>query len=118
MNWLAALLLATGVGRHLGYYLVRDEWHAQVWNITAALIITAFLWSIAWRWKSTVLVALWWTFEEIQVITCSALWMHRPWVVKKGEDQCSALIGFDLSSIGLLLIGLILLWTNLRKNKT
>lgn len=90
MNWLAALLLATGVGRHLGYYLVRDEWHAQVWNITAALIITGFLWSIAWRWKSTVLVAIWWTFEELQVVTCSVLWMWNPWVVKKGEDQCSA----------------------------
>jgi hypothetical protein len=115
MNWLAAALLAAGVGRHYGYYLAEADNYAQVWNITGALLITASLWSIAWKWKSTVLVAIWWTFEEIQVVTCSVLWMYKPWIVKKGEDQCSALIGFDLSSIGLLLIGLVLAWTTLRK---
>jgi hypothetical protein len=117
MNWLAAALLAAGVGRHYGYYLAEPSNHAQVWNISGALIVTAFLWSIAWRWKSTALVAIWWTFEEIQVATCSVLWIREPWIVRKGEDQCSALLGFDLSSVGLLLIGLLLVWFYVKKAK-
>jgi hypothetical protein len=110
MKQAAVILLAAGVMRHYGYYLAPDEFRSQAWNVCAALIVTALVWRIAWRWKATVLVAIWWTFEEVQVAVCSALWMWRQWVVKAGEDQCSALLGFDLSSIGLLMIGGLLVW--------
>jgi hypothetical protein len=113
MSW--ATLLLAGVLKHYGYYGFRPEWHADIKNIVSAALTMLVLVVLAWKWRQLALVAIWWISEEVQVITCSALWMYEPWVVKDGEDQCSALLGFDLSSIGLLMIGLGLTWTILRK---
>ena len=107
MKSAAALLLLLGVSRHYLWEIVRPEWMAHVWNITGALVITAFLWAFAYRWRETVLIAIWWTFEEAQVVICSTWLMLNPQPVKDG-GQCSTLLGFDLSTLGLLLIALIL----------
>ena len=109
MKSLAAALLLIGVLRHYGWELVRPEWQAQVWNISASVVIVPLLWAVAYKWRPTVLIALWWTFEELQVMICSTWWLVRPWSVPKGEAQCSALIGFDLSSVGLAWVAAILL---------
>jgi hypothetical protein len=108
VHW--SVLLFAGVLKHYGYYAARPEWHADVKNIVGAALTILVIWVWAWKWRPLALVAIWWTFEELQVITCSILYMVEPWVVKEGEDQCSALIGFNLASIGLLMIGGILLW--------
>jgi hypothetical protein len=104
----AASMLLLGVLRHYGWEIVRPEWQAHVWNISGAATILVFLWSFAWRWRVTTLIALWWSFEEMQVIVCSLGWLYRPWPVLPGQAQCSALIGFDLSSVGLLCVAAIL----------
>jgi hypothetical protein len=108
MKALAAALLLAGVLRHYGWELLPPEIQALAWNISGAVIITILLWAVAWQYSATRLIVLWWTFEELQVIVCSLARMLRPWTVGAGEAQCSALLGFDLSTIGLLLISLIL----------
>lgn len=108
MKSLAAALLLFGVLRHYGWPLLPPDKQAFAWNISGAIIITILLWSVAYQWQATRLVAVWWTFEELQVIACSLARMLRPWEVGDGEAQCSALLGFDLGTIGLFLVALIL----------
>ena len=108
MKHFAAALLLCGVLRHYGWPLLSPDVQALAWNISGAAIITVLLWAVAWRWSATRLIVLWWTFEELQVIACSLARMLRPWEMGPGEAQCSALLGFDLGSIGLFLIALIL----------
>jgi len=104
----AAVLLLLGVLRHYLWHQLPNEIQALAWNISGAVVITIFLWAIAYQWYETQLIALWWTFEEFQVIACSLARILRPKPVGAGEAQCTALLGFDLSSIGLLAISAIL----------
>lgn len=108
MKPLAVALLLLGVIRHYGYELVSPENQALLWNATGAAVILMgliFLWvRYAGMWP----VLLWWAVEELQVIACSVGRILAPWDVKPGQDQCSALIGFDLGSLGILCIALIL----------
>jgi hypothetical protein len=115
VNRLAALVLVAGYAKHYGNYLAIPEWRADVQNIVEAAIAIAVLSMVAWKWRQTLLVAILWIAEEALVIGCSGLYIYSPWERKSDEDQCSGLIGFDLASIGLLAVGVILLWSHLRK---
>jgi hypothetical protein len=115
---LPALLLLVGVLRHYGWELVRPEWQAEVWNISGAVVITGMLWAISYRWRATVLIAIWWTFEELQVAICSAWWIADPWIVPEGEAQCSSLIGFDLGSVGILCAAIVLACLAVRSDRS
>jgi len=101
-----AFLLLLGVLRHYGYKLAPSEFHPQVWNAIASIVIVIFLLAVAS--KETLPIVIWWTAEEAQASLCSIGWMIRPWEIPPGEDQCSALLGFDLSSVGLLAVSTIL----------
>ena len=108
MKSLAAGLLLLGVLRHYGWSSVPTEYQRFAWNISGSVVIVIFLWAVAYQWAATRLIALWWTLEELQVIACSMGRMLRFWEVKQGESQCSVLLGFDLGSLGLFLVALIL----------
>ena len=108
MKSLAVCLLLMGLLRHYGWPYVDPSIAKFVWNISGSVVIVIFLWAIAYQWAATRLIALWWTFEELQVIACSLGRILRFWEVKPGESQCSALLGFDLGSVGLFLVALIL----------
>ena len=109
MDW--RLLLLAGVAKHYGYYGFPAEWQFDIKNIVSSVLSVLVLTILAWKWKQLVPVALWWIFEEALTITCSTLWITiGPWPIENGQDQCSALVGFDLSSIGLLMIGGIIVW--------
>lgn len=106
MKAIASTLLLLGVLRHYGYGFASTDAARFVWNISGSTVIIFFLW--AYIQPETRLIAVWWTLEELQVIACSLGRMLNFWTVKPGESQCSALLGFDLGSIGLLLVSLIL----------
>lgn len=106
MKPVVAALLLLGVLRHYSWELAPPEIQAQVWNAAGSIVITIFL--LATVSRDTLLVTIWWIAEEAQTGLCSVAWMIRPWIVNKGEAQCSALLGFDLSTAGLLAVGMIL----------
>lgn len=110
MKAAAALLLLLGVLRHYLWELTPPESQALVWNATGATVILIFLWMLAYKWRATVLIAIWWSFEELQVIACSTWLLLRPQDVAPGQGLCSSLLGFDLSSVGILLVALVLVW--------
>jgi len=106
MKPVVAALLLLGVLRHYSWELAPPEIQAQVWNAVGSMVIVIFLLAVASR--DSLLVVIWWIAEEAQTILCSIGWILKPWTVKPGEAQCSALLGFDLSSAGLLAVSLIL----------
>ena len=50
------------------------------------------------------MVSLIWTFEQSQVIVCSAWYAVEPWPVPVGQAMCSAKMGFDLGTVGVLVM--------------
>lgn len=49
----------------------------------------------------------WWSFEELQVIICSAWYLVDPWPVPEGGAICSAKAGIDLGAFGILAVALL-----------
>lgn len=107
MSKIAAALLLLGVMRHYGWELVPPEIQPQVWNACAAIVISIFL--LVAVSKDTWPVVAWWIAEEAQTLLCSIGWILNPWEVKPGEAQCSALLTFDLSTLGIFVVSMILL---------
>ena len=103
--------LALFAARHYGYYLFDGADRAHVWNISGAIICLMFAGAIflAYPSKALGLVLAWIGFEEIQVILCGVAWMWNPWEIPEGQDVCSSALGFNLASIGIVLITFLLL---------
>jgi hypothetical protein len=116
MKPVVAALLLLGVLRHYSWELFDPEIQAQVWNAVGSMVIVTFL--LATVSRATLLVVIWWIAEEAQTILCSIGWIFQPWQVKPGEAQCSALLGFDLSSAGLLAVSLILVCQHVRSYRS
>ena len=58
-------------------------------------------------------VLLWWAWEELQVILCSAWFIFDPWPIDPGQAMCSAKLGFDLGALGVLIVAVLALRLNL-----
>ena len=117
MKPLAAFLLLLGVFRHYGWELVPPDIQPQVWNACASIVISIFLLAVVS--KDTWPIVIWWLAEEVQATICSLAWIIHPWEVKAGEAQCSALLKFDLSTLGIFVVAMILVCqaTNLGGSK-
>ena len=114
------MILAGVVALHYGWNLAPPEHQAQVWNIAGALARLVMLTALVWRWRGlvTMLAGAWWAAEELMVIGCSALYIVRPWQVEPGQAQCSALIGYDLGTLGLCVITMLALWLSVRSDRS
>ena len=101
------LLLAVGASRHYGWALGSD---ATAGLASKALGAAAILYLLAVVWEQTragAAILLWWAWEELQVLTCTAWYMADPWPVAQGQAICSAKAGFDLGAVGILIIALL-----------
>lgn len=88
----------------------------QWWNICGALARIGLLVALLWHSRGWVLLAgAWWVAEDVMVAGCSAAFMVRPWPVAPGEAQCSALLGYDLGSLGVVM-GAGLAWLIVRRS--
>jgi hypothetical protein len=82
------------------------------------MAIIALVWiidSLVQHW-SVRLVALVWTFEQMQVVICSAWYAVEPWPVPVGVAMCSAKAGFNLGALGVMFAALVL-WRLLSSRK-
>lgn len=109
-------LLALLVALHYGYAICDPEDRAQAWNMAGAVARAALLVALSWKWRGPVLlVVAWWLAEEAMVAGCSAAYIVKPWVVAAGQDQCSALLHFDLAKLGAAVILSLLAFTCVRR---
>ena len=101
-----AVLLLIGTARHYGYYQFPDEVAGMASKGLGAFTILCLLAMVYQReaWP----VFLWWAWEELQVVICSVLYIREPWPVMPGRDICSALVGLELSAVGVLLVAALL----------
>lgn len=112
-------LLALLVALHYGYVIFEPADRAQAWNIAGAVARSALLIALAWNWRGPVLlVVAWWLAEELMVAGCSAAYIIKPWTIAVGQDQCSALIHFDLAKVGSVVIISLLAYTYFRRPST
>lgn len=111
MKWFTAALLALGVFRHYGWDHVPVDAQRFVWNMSGSVLILFLIWS---AWPAARLVVVWLSFEELQVVACSLIRILRPQDISIGKAQCSDLIGFDLGTVGLFLVALILAYQTVR----
>jgi hypothetical protein len=101
---LAALLLLIAVMKSTAWQLSPTDAQAHVWNASGALAIAMLLSLLALTYMSAevwLVVALV-SGIELQTAACSFWYLASPWVVKPGDELCSAGLHFP--------VGLVLLW--------
>jgi len=83
---------------------VPPELQAEAWNMGSALgrLVLLALVALAYRSWAVTAAALWWCFEDAQVVGCGLLWMIEPWPVDTGS-RCSDRFGLPMGLIGLSL---------------
>ena len=81
---------------------VPEALQAEAWNMGSALgrLLLLALVVLAYRSWAVTAAALWWCFEDAQVVGCGLLWMVEPWPVDSGS-RCSDRFGLPLGLIGL-----------------
>lgn len=102
----AFVLLAVAALRHYGWEVAPPELRGLLSKALGAMAIIALVWiidSLVTHWGVR-LVSLIWTFEQSQVIVCSAWHAVDPWPVPVGQAMCSAKLGFDLGTVGVLMM--------------
>lgn len=104
---LSALLLLVGACRHYGWELASEDLAGVASKGLGAAAILCLIWlcyHLAGGGKLVLAVAAWWSFEELQVVLCTAAWAIEPWHVPKGKAMCSAKAGFDIGAITVIIV--------------
>lgn len=106
---LVAALLLVAVARHYAWPLFEPGSRGMASKGLGAAAILVLMWTLYSHrpGKPLLVVLLWWTFEEAQVLLCSVAWLSAPWAVPVGQPICSALVGLDLGAIGAAAVALI-----------
>lgn len=107
----AAVLMVTGWLTHYGYEHVDAKIAAEAWNVGGSLgrVVLLALVVLAWPGAAVAVAALWWCFEEFQVITCTVAWLFQPWPMAENKERCSALVGVPMGLIGAVLLAWVAL---------
>ena len=116
---LAAALLLISCARHYGWMAFdpADRGMASKGLGGAALLVAGWLvyWATPRAWRKVLLPALaLWSWQETQVIACSALYIHSPWPVDPGQPICSTLVGLDLGAASLVATAFLVRWLAVR----
>ncbi len=112
-------MLAVALLRHYGWEIAPPELRGLLSKALGAMAIMALVWIIDGlvRHWAVRMVALVWTWEQMQTVICSAWYAVEPWPVPVGQAMCSAKAGFDLGAVGVMFIA-IALWMLLRRPAT
>lgn len=106
----AAALLCIGYVRHYAWALAEPGMRGVASKGLAAAAIVVVLWWLVAHLRRTLpvlAVAAWLTFEEVQVASCSAAYLAKPWPIEVGRPMCSALLGVDIGSATLVVVAVL-----------
>lgn len=107
----AALLLITTV-RHYGYDWAPVQHQPVASKGLGGAALLAQAWVIYALIPSRVLlpVVLFVTWQELQVVLCSAAYIQAPWPVPPGQGLCSARAGFDIGAASIIATAFLARW--------
>ena len=107
----AALLLITTV-RHYGYDWAPVQHQAVASKGLGGAALLAQAWVVYALVPSRVLlpVVLFVTWQELQVVLCSAAYIQAPWPVPPGQGLCSARAGFDIGAASIIATAFLARW--------
>jgi len=116
---LAGFLLALGLLKHYAWPLFAAAWQTSIWTMAGAVTTSALVLVLTVVCvgqfdmprrvaQAAVLVALWWIGEELVVFICEVLYLVRP-MVAIGDERCTAQLGVNVSTYGLLIVALLTL---------
>lgn len=104
----AIALLLAGALLHYGWAWAPAANQADVWNLAGAAARLGLLVTVLWHHRGiTLAVGAWWAAEEVLVIGCSSWHIIAPWPRVAGQAQCDALLHYDLGTLGLLAVALL-----------
>ena len=107
---LVLVMFAIGVVRHFGWEVappgVRGVLSKGLGAVQAVALILLAVHLI--QHEAMRMVAAWWLVEESLTAACSFWWMASPWPVAPGQAMCSARAGFDLGSVSIVWVAVIL----------
>lgn len=107
----AAALLAVGVVLFYAWNLAPVAHQGRIWNACGAAARIYLLWALiraTHAGPAAVAVAVWWTAEDLMVAGCKLAGIWWTWYVPPGQAECSALLGFDLGAVGILVAAALL----------
>lgn len=107
----AALLLITTV-RHYGYDMLPLEHRAVGSKGLGGAALLAQAWVVYALIPSRLVlpVVLFVTWQELQVVLCSAAYIQAPWPVPQGQAMCSAAAGFDIGAASIIATAFLARW--------
>lgn len=110
---LAAWLLLVGALRNYGWELWQPAGVAS--KMLGGVAILCLIWtvfSLSRGGKLLLVVCLWWTYEELQVVICSGMYLVKPWPVPSGVAMCSAYVGWDIGNLSVITLSSIAVAVN------
>lgn len=112
---LAVMMLLIGATRHYGWPLVPSDLGGVASKGLGAAAILALMWiayHLAGGGRLLLAVLAWWSFEELQVVLCTAAWAIEPWHVPEGAAMCSARAGFDIGALTVIIVAALAVAVN------
>ena len=102
-------LLMIAALRHYGWDVFPVEMKGMASKGLGGVAVLSLIWVNFYLLREPLFLPLvaWWSFEELQVIVCSAWYMVEPWAVPEGAAICSAKAGIDLGAFGILAVALL-----------
>jgi hypothetical protein len=101
------VLLAVGALLFYGWEFVPDKHQALAWNAAGSIVRLWLLWTVMVIVRARgmlLVVAAWWTAEELMVAGCSLARIWWAWTVAPGQAQCSALLSLDVGALTILVV--------------
>ena len=112
----AAALLLISMVRHYGWdwFDDGDKGMASKGLGGVALLASAWLVYALAPHRIVLAVAIFWSWQEWQVVMCSFSYIYSPWPVAPGQAICSAVTGFDLGAASLIATAFLARWLAVR----
>lgn len=105
------ILLGAMFARHYGWSWAPLAHRGDVSKALGAAAALVLLWLISRGLKPGDDLARWaiilYAWHETSVALCATWFIFDPWAIAPGQAMCSERIGFDLTTLGLLLVALL-----------
>lgn len=113
-------MLMVGASRHYLWAMMPPDWRGSASKALGGAALLALIWIVyllSTRARWLLLVLLWWSVEEMQVVLCSVAYIVELWVVPVGQSICSARLDLDIGSVTIVAVAALLVCVQFKPTK-